>query len=212
MSTAKRLAAPLKPASAKATQIMRAAREVFMREGYGAASMEAIARAADVSKATLYSHFTGKEALFGAVVRERCNQLAQTLKTEELDVLDLAEALRRVARDFLALILSNEAVAIYRMVVAEAPQFQELGRVFYETGPLRVKRNLALYLERASVRGALSVPQPWLAAEQFIGMLQSHFHMPRLLGLAGPPSESAREAAIELAVAVLLRGYAPEAG
>ena len=194
--------------SPKAGQILLAARKVFMRDGYGSASMDAIAREAAVSKATLYAHFSGKEALFAAVIRERCQHLTRSLSPAELEPLELGEALRRVGRHFLDLILSPEAVAIYRVVVAEAPRFKELGRVFYESGPMQVKRSLADYLAAAARRGLLAVPEPYLAAEQFVGMLQSHFHLMRVLGVAGRPSDAQIAQAIELAVRVLTLRYA----
>lgn len=208
MAVARKEVVAVVPPSPKAGQILLAARKVFMRDGYGAASMDAIAREAAVSKATLYAHFSGKEALFAAVIRERIQHLTRSLSPAELEPLEPAEALRRVGRLFLDLILSPEAVALYRVVVAEAPRFKELGRVFYESGPIHVKRGLADYLEAVTRRGLLAVPEPYLAAEQFCGMLHSHFHLMRVLGVAGRPADDQIAQAIELAVRVLTRGYA----
>lgn len=208
VAVARKEGAAAAPSSPKVGQILLAARKVFMRDGYGAASMDAIAREAAVSKATLYAHFSGKEALFAAVIHERCQHLTRSLSPAELEPLALAEALRRVGRLFLDLILSPEAVALYRVVVAEAPRFKDLGRVFYESGPMHVKRSLADYLEAVTRRGLLAVPEPYLAAEQFVGMLHGHFHLMRVLGVGARPADHQIEQAIDLAVRVLTRGYA----
>jgi TetR/AcrR family transcriptional regulator, mexJK operon transcriptional repressor len=208
-----RLAAPLAGIAASTTrspkvqQILAAARAVFMAEGYGAASMDAIAREANVSKATLYAHFSGKEELFAAVIRERCAQLDWAKAADELQHTPPEEGLSRIARDFCELILSPGVAAMYRLVVAEAPRFPQLGRVFFDTGPAQLRRSLADYLARATRQGALAVAKPHLAAEQFIGMLLGHFQLVTVLGLRGRPSEREIDEVIDLAVTLFLRGY-----
>jgi TetR/AcrR family transcriptional repressor of mexJK operon len=193
--------------SPKVGQILAAARVIFLAEGYGAASMDAIARAANVSKATLYAHFAGKEALFAAVIRERCAQLAWTKPTGEPWQSAPEQGLRRIGRDLCELILLPGVSAIHRVVMAEAPRFPELGRVFYESGPAELRRSLAAYLARATEQGMLDVPEPYLAAEQFIGMLLGHFHLATLLGVIERPSEKEIDHVVDLAVRLFIRGY-----
>jgi AcrR family transcriptional regulator len=67
MSTTDLLPETMKP---KRRAIMAAAAELFMAEGYAAAAMDGMARAAGVSKATLYAYFTGKVALFKAIIAD----------------------------------------------------------------------------------------------------------------------------------------------
>src|SRR5580693_8490968 len=63
--------------SAKRRQIMEGAREVFLAQGFDAASMGEIARKAGVSKGTLYVYFDSKEQLFETVTREECKVQAE---------------------------------------------------------------------------------------------------------------------------------------
>ena len=198
------------PPSAKARQILSAAREVFMAEGYGAASMDAIARAAGVSKATLYAHFAGKEDLFAAIVAAECERHAEVLSATDVDRLEVRAALVLIGRSFLDLILSPQALAIYRVVVAESGRFPELGRAFYASGPSRVLTRLAAYLGRVTEQGALSVPDPLLAAEQFIGMTRGAAYLRRLLGVAVGASEPDPGTVVDSAVEVFMRAYAPD--
>src|SRR5580658_8185704 len=58
--------------SAKRRQIVEGARSIFLAQGFDAASMSDIARAAGVSKGTLYVYFANKEQLFEAIVHEEC--------------------------------------------------------------------------------------------------------------------------------------------
>ena len=60
------------PTGGKAESILAAAKRMFLESGFGAVSMDAIAREAGVSKATVYAHFAGKEELFGAVIGREC--------------------------------------------------------------------------------------------------------------------------------------------
>ena len=63
--------------SAKRRQIVDGARAVFLSRGFDAASMNDIARAAGVSKGTLYVYFRHKEQLFEAIVDQECEAQAE---------------------------------------------------------------------------------------------------------------------------------------
>jgi len=194
--------------SPKAQQILHAAAEIFMEQGYGAASMDAIARAAGVSKATLYAHFSGKEELFAAIVGCECRRHTETLSAPDIDQSDVRATLTQIGRNFLDLLLSPRALAIYRIVVAEAPRFPELGRAYYASGPAVVLDRLAAYLHGVATRGLLAVPDPRRAAEQFVGMLRGPLHLRRLLGIAGEPPTDDIDRAVKSAVDVFLRAHA----
>ncbi len=197
------------PPSAKAEQVLQAAGRVFREQGYGSASMDAIARAAGVSKATLYAHFAGKDQLFAAIVGAECRRHSQTLTAPDIDRLDVREALGAIGRNFLELVLSAKARAIYRIVIAEAPRFPEVGRAFYASGPAVVLARLTDYLGAADARGTLSVEDPRLAAEQFIGMLMGPLHMRHLLGLTAEFGDRDPDQVVDAAVATFLAAYAP---
>ena len=121
-----------RPVSLKAAAILEAARHVFLEQGYGDASMDAIARRADVSKATLYAYFAGKEKLFAAIVAVECQRLSLQMDLAGTEGLDLDQALHQIGRSFLGLVTSTQGLGIYRIVVAEVARFPELGRIFDE--------------------------------------------------------------------------------
>lgn len=196
-------------ANPKVRQIVEGAARLFMADGYGATSMDAIAREAGVSKATLYAHFTDKASLFAAIISSECERKAQILWDDANDRDDVQGMLERMARAAIRFGTEAETLAIYRIVVGETGRFPELGRIFYETGPRRVLSRLADYLREASEKGLLEIAEPRLAAEQFIGMVRGAHYLRRLLRIEEEPDAPDAERIIESAVDVFLRAYRP---
>src|SRR5881275_210282 len=97
----------------KAALILRGARRCFLARGFGAVSMDAIAREAGVSKATVYAHFADKAALFGAVIA-RLSERFGGFSADALDPAAVEASLTTLARRLLELVLSPEAVALNR--------------------------------------------------------------------------------------------------
>src|SRR5438045_9288262 len=118
----------------KAAMALRAAGRAFLASGFGGVSMDAIAREAGVSKATVYAHFGSKEELFGAVVADVAEQRFGAFSALELDPRDIEASLNTIARRFLGLVLSPEAVSVHRLTVDQVVRFPALGVVFRELG------------------------------------------------------------------------------
>ena len=197
------------PAASKRDAILVAATRVFLEQGYGAASMDAIARAAGVSKQTIYAYFCGKAALFEATVLERSDRLLEPFPTETDCFHDPETALRAIALRFLGLILSPETVGRFRVIVAESGRFPELAEVFYRSGPDRVGGRLAAYLADLHRQGVLHVTDPRSAAVHFFGMVRGDLFLRQLLGLGDPPRGRELDRIVDGAVKAFLSAYAP---
>ena len=89
----------------KAESILAAAQRAFLANGFGAVSMDAIAREAGASKATVYAYFSSKEELFGAVVTREGERYFRGFSAGELDPRQVEASLTEIARRFLALVL-----------------------------------------------------------------------------------------------------------
>jgi AcrR family transcriptional regulator len=200
---------PDAPALSKRDAIVQAAAEIFMEQGFEPVSMDEVARLAGVSKATIYSHFENKQALFGGIVTGRCQAMIPVIEAAALGEQAPAEALRTIGRQFLDLLMSKGPLSLYRIVLSEAGRFPELGRSFYESGPDKVAAALADYLARQHALGVLDVPRPRVSAEQFFGMVLGQIHVRLLLGISdAAPGDAEREQIVELAVRTFLTGVA----
>lgn len=191
----------------KAALVLDAARRAFLASGFGAVSMDTIARDAGVSKATVYAHFGSKEELFGAVVADVAEQRFAGFSALELDPSDIETSLQTIARRFLDLVLSPEAVAVNRIIIGEVTRFPALGEVFWQAGPERNRQQIEGFLRRAADIGSLAIDDPRLAAEQFASLVRGEIHLRCLFGLDGPQGPSALADIVTSAVATFLRAF-----
>lgn len=192
----------------KARQILAGARETFLAEGFEGASVDAIARRAGVSKATLYSYFPDKRALFAAVVDEACQAQADRLFRVEADGTDIESTLLGIARSMVAFVTSPFAQAMFRVAVAESARFPELGRTFYESGPQLGAARLAQLLSMAHARGQLCVDDAELAAHQFAELCRAELFYKVLFGIRPAPGEAEIERIARAAVATFMARHA----
>jgi len=194
-------------APSKRDVILDAARRVFLDVGYGAASMDAIAREAGVSKQTIYAHFGAKDALFGAIMVARADHFLEPLPEVVGDTPDVAAALEGLARRYLEVLLAPEAVARFRVVLAESGRFPELAEVFYRSGPRRAADRLSAYLAALDAGGVLCVPDPETAASQFLGALRGDVFIRYMLGLGEAPSGAEIDRNVAHAVGAFLAAH-----
>lgn|SRR6185312_2709862 len=194
----------------KAADILGAARHEFLANGFGAVSMDAIARVAGVSKATVYAHFAGKEELFGAVVSAMSEQYFGDFSVSELDPVEVGTSLTALARQFLELLLSPDAIALNRIIIAEVTRFPALGEVFWQAGPVRTRAQIEAFLRQAEAAGTLAVSDPRQAADQFAALVRGEIHQRHLFGRERNSGPAAIATAARTAVDTFLRAYAPQ--
>ena len=191
----------------KAGSIREAAKRAFLAAGFGAVSMDAIAREAGVSKATVYAHFSSKEELFGAVIGGECERHFADFSAGELDPGEVRASLTALGRRFLELILSPDAIALHRIIIAEVVRFPVLGEVFWRAGPERNLGQICDFMKSAAALGALAVADPRRAAEQFVGLVRGEVQLRELLRLDPVADAPAIDVAVEAAVATFLRAF-----
>ncbi len=192
---------------AKRRQIMDGARSVFLAAGFDGASMNDIARSAGVSKGTLYAYFNSKDELFEAIIRAEYAQAAERVCVfrREGDVKDM---LTDFGVRLLHRMTEPGRLALERVVIAAAGKFPNIGRAFYQAGPLYGAMRLAQELMALETAGALKVPDPERAAWQFIDLCQSYVFKRLLFGVVDSVSGDEIEAAITVGVEVFLKAYA----
>ncbi|MGC1505205.1 MAG: TetR/AcrR family transcriptional regulator [Sulfitobacter sp.] len=191
----------------KYDQVLEGARAVFMADGFEGASVDEIARVAAVSKATLYSYFPDKRLLFMKVADTECARQSQ----EALDSIDMNAAPRAVlsqaAHHFLRFITSTFGLQVFRICVAEADRFPEIGQSFYNSGPAEMRREMAEYFKGAEERGVLKIDDYELAADQF-GELCKADIWPRLIfGVSKTVSDAEITRVVDGAVDMFMARY-----
>jgi AcrR family transcriptional regulator len=196
---------------AKRAAIVRAALEVFVREGYARAGVDAIAAAAGVSKRTIYDYYGDKETLFLAAIRETVQAqnatFADLLDRTLGEVTDISAALTAFGRAFAtAVARSPERAAVLRLMIAEASHFPQLVEPAPEERP--VQRALADRLAALGEQGLLRVPDPLEAAE-FLGLLVTGRVNHRSWYGAVRLSDAEIDRLVAGGVAVFLRAYGP---
>jgi TetR/AcrR family transcriptional repressor of mexJK operon len=196
----------------KAESILAAAKRTFLAGGFGAVSMDTIAREAGVSKATVYSHFANKEELFGAVIGRECGLYFARFSAGELDPVNVRASLSVLGRRYLELVLAPDAIALHRIILGEVTRFPGLGEVFWRAGPERQRVQIEAFLKSAVASGTLSVPDPRLAAEQFVSLVRGEIHLRQVLLLASNAGEPEIDLAVEGAVDTFMRAFGEAPG
>ena len=133
--------------------ILDVAAEVFMEVGYSDASMSMIAARLGGSKGTLYNYFRSKEELFGAYIGRHCAWQLETMDKLYAQGGDVRAALTELGQTLLRFVLSGFGLRNFILVISEAGRSPEIGRAFYEAGPLRGAARLAEFIARSAQEG-----------------------------------------------------------
>jgi AcrR family transcriptional regulator len=192
--------------SAKRRQIVAGARKVFMDLGFDGASMGEIARAAGVSKGTLYVYFADKSRLFEAIVEEEALEKGEV--AFNLDpAREVTTTLREFGQAYIAMICRPGGGSSIRTVMAIAERMPEVGRRYYEQVLESLINRLAAYLEARVKLGDLKIDDCQLAASQFQLMCQASLFLPFIFQASPPPSSEKINEVIDSALRMFLAAY-----
>jgi AcrR family transcriptional regulator len=192
--------------SSKRRQILDGASKVFMDLGFDGASMGEIARAAKVSKGTLYVYFADKSRLFEAIVEEETleqGKMAFNFSPER----DVATTLREFGRAYIQLLCRPGGGSAIRTVMAIAERMPDVGRRYYEHVLENTIGRLASYLDAHVKTNDLAIDDCRLAASQFMLMCQASLFLPFIFQAAPPPSTERIGQVIESATRMFLAAY-----
>jgi AcrR family transcriptional regulator len=187
-------------------RILEVATELFLTEGYGSTSIEAVAARARISKRTFYHRFDDKAALFAAVVHRIIEHLRPPPEVPLLEGATLQEILRRLAGLILRAALSAQAIALHRLITAESVRFPNLVRAVYDEGSTQEATALIGDLLARELRDPrLTLELRSFAAAQFLHMVVA-LPQRRIMGLGAPMTPSELEAWADDTVNLFLNG------
>ncbi|MFZ6694039.1 TetR/AcrR family transcriptional regulator [Undibacterium sp. SXout20W] len=155
------MSCPFKPKwerrkEARPQELLAAALDLFVERGFAATRLDDVAKAAGVSKGTLYLYFSSKEDLFKAVVRESIIPLIGEAEgmIGEFDGTS-EELFRTVMTTWWQSMGMTKLSGLPKLMMAEAGNFPELARFYQEEVVNRGEKLVATMLERGMQRGEI---------------------------------------------------------
>mgnify|MGYP005826844423 CR=1 FL=1 len=191
----------------KRTQILNAATKLFVEQGYANISMDFIAKSAEVSKQTVYSHFGSKEELFAASIKQKCDSYQMLdLSIENID--DPFEFLLELARRFVSMVTSDAAVAVHKICAYESTTYPQLSELFYQAAPERICNDIAQLMERLTREGHLDITDFHFAALQFLNIVKGEICLQVEFNVKQRATQEEIENYLVSSVKLFMKGYA----
>ncbi|WP_170223228.1 TetR/AcrR family transcriptional regulator [Nonomuraea turkmeniaca] len=194
---------------AKRAQIHQGATRVFLAEGFAGATTDAIAKAAGVSKQTLYVYYRSKEQLMVDVLDSLLSRLNRDHAVLESDrpvgsLPELRQTLTDLACEVLEIVAGSDYLALARVIIADAPRVPEIGRLWAQTITSGVRHLVAELLERARDCGVIDVEDVEAATRLFVGGVLTYILPDGIVAVDGPVAAPSRER-VERIVDLFLR-------
>jgi AcrR family transcriptional regulator len=194
---------------ARTEALLDAATRVFLREGYGLASIDKVASDAGVSTRTIYEKYRNKADLLGAVISRLLDRMSTVLATAELNRLTPRAALTVIGETITGRVRETDSAALFRIVATEAHRFPELAAKMRETDKRCVETVVAGYFRDQVSRGALHLADPDRAARLFLQMLCSELKESMLFGDEEAIIKLDCRSHLDHAIDIFLLGAAP---
>jgi AcrR family transcriptional regulator len=198
--------------TARTDALFSAATQVFLREGYGLASIDKVASEAGVSTRTIYERFRNKADLLTAVITRLVDRdMATVFATPDLDRLDPKEALTVIAQTITGRARDPDSVALFRIVATEAQRFPDLAEKMRAGTKRRMEGAIASYLRGQVRRGTLVLAEPDRAAALFLQMICAELHECLLFRTADDVAKLDLTSHLKHVIEIFLFGSAPRA-
>ncbi|MFA0569760.1 MAG: TetR/AcrR family transcriptional regulator [Vibrio gallaecicus] len=191
----------------KKSQILAAASELFSQYGYKI-NMDQIAKAANVSKQTVYSHFKNKDELFETCMQTRCIERELSPSAFDMDA-PVAEELVKFGMKFQNLLLDEQARQTFQNAVSQANTHPEIAAVYLQSGPQKTTNLLAEYLKDKVNSGDFNLSvssSPRIAAMQLLLMFHGKSAYWGFFGQDSQESDEDRLNYIQECVALFING------
>jgi AcrR family transcriptional regulator len=169
---------------ARRQAFLQAAREVFLEQGYEAASVNDVVRRAGGSLATLYAQFGNKEGLFFAVLQDQHERFTRAITPDCVDHLPLEEGLQAIGERYVRGLVARDNISFYRIMIGEARKFPDQMRRYFSTGGAdKVTSVLASFLRARGVMtddpeyGASLLQQYWRSRHHYRAVVDDAYQV-----------------------------------
>lgn len=191
----------------KIRQIIRAAIDVFLEDGFAAASMDRIVEKAGVSKRTLYNYYDSKEEIFIDVMQMELDSIWKNFEPDRGNPEGLAEQLERIGRELLRIANSPVTLCLFRVTAAEAQRFPKLAYQFFNESYEKVIDGIAAILQRELGGTDRRIRDKKQAAEYFLDLLTGTDYLRIVFGSRPPMSDKAITARTRRALTYFFETY-----
>jgi AcrR family transcriptional regulator len=193
-------------------RLIEIAAGMFMERGFDATTIDAVAEAANVGKATLYARYKDKGELFAAVFRRKIDRWLAPLSEAAVTPAGgrVEDVLLAIARTMVAVALAPETIAINRIMISQALRFPDLARMVHQEGWQRSNAAIAAILDQFTRDGQIVVEDTAMAADLFLSLVIGRHTRLAMLGIHTDPAQLDQR--VRAAVTLFLLGVAPRQG
>ncbi len=212
-SSSRRRAAPKLPsfgsadavnADPRRERLVRLAAPLFLKKGYDNVSIDDIIGVAGGSKATIYAWFGGKQGLFEAVVRQKCDAVTLAIDIDAGGSLE--DQLTKIGHSFVAIVLTPPILEFHRLMISIGRTFPEAGRLFFQSGPSSAYAIVAQWIEQQQKDGRLIDEDPYRLAVLFLDMLIGEHQLGWLTSMPRASQKARVDETVRVAVRIFLGG------
>ena len=200
---------PTKQGVDRRTAILRAAGRLFIKDGFSGVTMEDLLAEVGGSKATLYRYFSDKTELFQLAVEALLDERSAPLRSFTPTDPDAASTLKALGEHFADLVLHPVAIALHRLVTAEAERVPGLGQAFFDHGPAVGQAILGNYLTELADAGVVRLADAHTAGAQLYQAMLGDLQMRLLTNSPSRPTPVEVKNSIAMAVDIFLNGTLP---
>jgi AcrR family transcriptional regulator len=189
--------------AAKLLHLIVSAEAIFLEKGFHTATMNDVAKAAGMSKKTVYKLIDSKAGLFEALMDHHAEKLVMPAINDDWTTNEiLVQFLLRLG-EFL---LSPAQISLIRLIMAEYTHSTDFGRIFHQKRVIKSKTQLESWLARAFAPDFCQVAEVREMSAMLFGMALGEFHLSVLIGFRPVPTKAALTRRVRYAVDVFLNG------
>lgn len=198
------------PRKIRRKEILTAAKQAFLAEGYGASNIETIAKHAGVSKPTVYKHFESKIDLFTAMIKNMVEglEIGSEEALEKCKKLPPKEGLKFLGHKLVGAIYQPEIIQLYRLVISESRQFPEMNEALALCCCNYCYDHCRALLESYCQKGLAKIDDLDIACNQFLLLLEEPVLYALVMRREALPGQIERTQIIERTVDIFWTYYA----
>lgn len=192
---------------AKRAALIESARELFLRLGADAVTVDQVIAGAKVSRATYYSNFANRHELLTAVIGRESERIVTDGAAAAYEAAELRDALISYGDGLMRFLADPDTMRLDPLILHARQSQPELATSFFAAGPRRVWDILERIIVNGQAQGQLGEVDPAQAVNDLIGLWQGCWRTELMYGQRPMPDEQELRQRCRHAVDVFLRAY-----